>query len=352
MLLVWRDPRRTHRRVWVRREIEKGKEMVETVVEEPYPVEMRKRVSWVMTLLVSLRLTGWRNGEASHDRTQPPPRLSRLEFLKIALGTLLRGYVILDATFCYVSTDPYFVTSGIGVDTSYPIETSSTSSVLYFLRLLPPRVLRSIVLAGQIYAMVTTMFFLPTLPAIGLNSLGLLPDEWSPQTWPLFFGDFSTISELGLRGMWGSWWHKMNREITATHGRSLAQAMSISGGSTLNYALLTTSAFLFSGIIHMGMIPPEPESTNLSANMMRLYVASFFWSQIPAFGIELVVSNLVARLAPGIVGWHASKVLVLIWTAFWLCLTLPILTVPFREIGYWQYDAVPASLLHALSGKG
>lgn len=353
VLLALRDPRRTHRRVWVSSTAVKtpaGGE--EQVVEEPYPLRLTKRVPWVLTLLVSLRLTGWRIGDASHDNTQPPRGMSRRRFLNIAIGTIAYSYLILDATSCYVRTDPYFSTSRMSVDAAYAAPTADMSVPLVLLRLLPPRLLRSSILAGQIFAMVTSMFYLPTLPAVCLNALGLLPDEWSPHTWPVFFGEFSAVGDRGLRGLWGSWWHGMNRQITATPGRAVAQALELPNKSIAAYALVTTSAFLFSGVIHMGMIPPEPESSVLSANEMRLCIAIFFWAQIPAFGVEMVVSKAIARFAPQVPQWRASKMLVLAWTAGWLCLTLPILTDPFREIGYWTYHAVPVSVLRGLAGKG
>lgn len=343
ILLVLRDPRRTHVLVGV---ASKG------VVEEPYPMEMRRRVAWVLTLLVSLRLTGWRIGEAAHDKTQPPRGMKRMEFLKIAVGTIACSYFILDATSCYVRSDPYFFRSGMSVDAAYPAPNADMPIALVLLRLLPPRLLRASILAGQIFAMVTSMFYLPALPAVGLNALGLLPEEWSPHTWPVFFGEFSAVGDRGLRGLWGSWWHGMNRQVTATPGRALAQALHIPTNSVVAYALLATSAFFFSGVIHMGMIPPEPESTVLSANEMRLCIAGFFWAQIPAFGVELVVSRAIARFAPQLPQWRVAKMAVLAWTAGWLCLTLPILTDPFREIGYWTYHAVPISLLQGLAGNG
>lgn len=350
VLLALRDPRRTHRRVWMKPSSTavKGEE----VVEEAYPVQLGRRIPWVLTLLVSLRLTGWRIADASHDKTQPPRRMSPREFLKTAVATITCSYVILDATSCYVRTDPYFFMSGMSVDAAYPAPTAGKPMVLVLLRLFPPRLLRSSILAGQIFAMVTSMFYLPTLPAIGLNAVGFLPDQWSPQTWPVFFGEFAAVGERGLRGLWGSWWHGMNRQITATPGRALAQALGLPSESLAAYALLTTSAFFFSGVIHMGLIPPEPKSTALSANDMRLRFAVFFWAQIPAFAVEVAVSKAIARFVPQIPSLRASKMAVLVWTAGWLCLTLPVLTSPFREIGYWTYHAVPVSLMKGLAGEG
>ena len=338
VLLVWRDPRRTHRRIWVSQEMKR-----EELEEEAYPAELTGRIPWVLTLLVSLRLTGWKIGEPSHDQTQPPPGTSRLRFLKTALSTVIQSYFILDASSCYVQNDPYF-TSSMSIDA--PLDSGSA-----FHSLLPPRLLRSSILAAQIYAIVPGLFFLPTLPALGLNALGYLPNEWSPQTWPEFFGSFSAIGDRGLRGLWGSWWHGMNRQITATHGGAMAEMLGVPSKSSFRFMMLTTSAFFFSGIVHMGMIPPEPKS-EISANMMRLYVAAFFWAQIPAFGIELAASKFFAHFAPNVTGKPIVKPLIFVWVAAWLCLTLPLLPIPFREIGYWKYHTVPVSVLKGLTGRG
>lgn len=354
VLLALRDPRKTHRRVLARTKPvtgEKNSEGDQVTLEVPYPKELKKRFSWVLTLLVSIRLTGWKIGEPSHDKTQPPRGMSRLAFLRIAVSSIVYSYLILDATSCYVRIDPYFHQSGVNVDDPYPSPSKDMPVLLVLLRLLPPRVLRSVVLAGQIYALVPGMFYLPVLPAIGLNYIGILPDDWSPHTWTRMFGDFSIIGERGLRGLWSSWWHGMNKQITSTPGRSLAKLFGIPSKSIWRYALITISAFFFSGVLHMGMIPPEPRSTVLSALQMRLRVGAFFWAQIPEFGVEEVVSKAIALWAPEAPHWRASKLVVLAWTAGWLCLTLPILTPPFREIGYWSYHAVPVSLLRRFAGK-
>ena len=356
VLLVCRDPRRTHRRVWISESAgyvsEKGSSGAEDVVEEAYPEGLARRIPWVFTLLVSLRLTGWKIGDASHDKTQPPARRSRAAFLKHAVPIAVQSYLLLDVAAFYVRTDPYFTTSGMEIDYPFPPPSAEMATWLVILTLLPPRLIRCSVLAGQIYAMVTGMFYIPLIPMVGLNAVGILPYEWSPHTWPLPFGSFSAVPESGLRGLWGKWWHGMNRQITAPPGRSLAQALGIPTKSTKGYALLTTSAFFFSGVMHMGLIPPEPQTSLLSTRWMRLHVAGFFWAQIPAFGFELAVSKLVAHLIPQALDWSVTRALVIAWTASWLCLTLPLLAVPFRELCYWHHYPMPVSLLQGLSGQG
>ncbi|KAL2040039.1 hypothetical protein N7G274_007442 [Stereocaulon virgatum] len=258
----------------------------------------------------------------------------------------------MDATSSYIHVDPYFHVSNMSIDTPFPPPMPGMPTLLIILRLLPPRLLRSGILAGQIYGLVTSLFLFFTPLAVGLNAIGFLSDEWSPHTWPVFFGNFSAVGERGLRGLWGSWWHHMNRQITVIPGRSLIQAAGIPTSSTLGYVVLTASTFFLSGIIHMGLIPPQPETRLMSANAMRIYVGAFFWAQIPAFGVEMLVSSIMARVMPTVMHWKVTKLLVLVWVAGYLSLTLPLLTVPFREIKYWHYWSVPVSLIRGLAGKG
>ena len=355
VLLVLRDPRRTHRRIQIAAQPGSGKvseKRREASVEEGYPESLAKRIPWVLTLLVSIRLAGWKIGDPSHDKTQSPPRLTRVAFSKHAFIIIAQALVTLDAASSYVLTDPFFVTPGMSVDEPFPPPSEDPPSLLNALRILPPRMLRCTAIAGQVYAMVTSMFYLPTIPAVALNTIGVVPDEWSPHTWSLFFGSFSAVGERGLRGLWGSWWHQFNRHITSAPGRELAQVMGIPTTSTIGYSLLTFSAFFLSGVIHMGMIPPEPASSLMTANMMRLYLGAFFWVQIPAFQIELVASNLVATSVPSLTHFPITRMFVLLWVAGWLSLTLPLLSVPFRELGYWRYFPLPVSLFRGLAGKG
>ena len=361
VLLVCRDPRSTHRRVWLSRRTDsslvshgkcKGDDAGDEfeLVEEAYPRDLTKRIPWVFTLLVSLRLVGWKIGDPSHDKTQPPAKMSRTAFMMRALSIAVTSYLILDVAAFYTRTDPYFTTPGMAIDHPFPPPSAEMASWIVMLRLLPPRLVRCSIIAGQIYGAVTNMFYIPLMLMGGLDAVGILPDEWSPHTWPLPFGHFSAIPQRGLRGLWGQWWHGINRQFTAPPGRRLAQALGIRTSSFPGYALLTISAFFFSGVMHMGMVPPQPLTSQMSAGWIRLYVGLFFWAQIPAFGFEVAVSNLVARFLPQALDWSVTRALVFAWTAAWLCLTLPLLAVAFQELSYWHFYAVPVSLLQG--GRG
>ena len=315
------------------------------ITEEAHPETLRARIPWVCALLVSLRLTGWRVGDGKHDAAQPAKQLSRSAFARHALAFVLFDFLILDATFLYVRHDPYFTTSDMGIDEPFQNTHRATPTFIACMQMLPPRLLRCAILAAQVFAMVSGMFYLPTLPASLLNGIGLLPDEWSPHAWPVFFGNFLSIWDRGLRGLWGGWWHQINREFVSSPGKALMEALGLPKRSLVSYALLITTSFLFSGILHMGLIPPEPLVGSMSTSGMRLHVAAFFWVQIPGIVFETMVEGAVRRCMPDDRHRLSTKTIALLWTVAWLCLVLPMLTIPFRDIGYWTTSPVGKGIL-------
>ena len=376
-LLALQDPRRAFRSIQIRTESPTGKthedetpgkaaiigppppanqygstHTRQDVWEESYPSELSKRVPWVLSLIVSIRLRDWKIGVSSHDKLQPSSRLSRASFLKHALAIILQGYIIMDTAGLYVETDPYFSRSNMSIDASFPHHPPSISSTLAMVRMLPPRLVRASVVAAQTYATVTLLFFIPTLPLLALNALGLLPDQWSPQAWAVFFGPVSAVARKGVRGLWGEWWHQEMRQMVSTPGRSLNRLLNISTSSILGYAVLTASSFLFSGIIHIGLVPPQPKYATLSANKIRLHIIAFFWVQILAFGVELLASKLSQRYLPAVRRTILAKIIAVTWTAAFLCYTLPILAVALRELGLWQVHPVPVSIWRGITGNG
>ncbi|KAI9846347.1 MAG: hypothetical protein M1837_004200 [Sclerophora amabilis] len=323
--------------------------------EEPYPAKLADRVGWVFSLVLSLRFTHWKTGNPSHDKTQPPTTLGRSHWTRHAIATIVQSYLIMDVASYFVQFDPYFITSNIHLDSPIqPLSDKSTPNAVHALQTwIPPRLFRLSLLGAQVYSAVTLMFFLPTLPALGLNALHLISDEWSPHTWPVFWGPLATVSERGVRGLWGGWWHQIMRNLTTSPARSLERLLNVRHSSLLDYTFLTVSAFFFSGILHMGLVPPEPIHSTLSPNTLRLSLAAFFWAQIPAFAIETAVSKLwPSRVSRGETLRPLVKVVLVIWTITWLYLTLPLLAVPFKELGYWKVYPVPVSLLGGLTGNG
>ena len=320
-------------------------------VEEPYPLDLSKRLPWVLTLLVSLRLSNWKIGQVSHDHKQPVKPVARVAFIKRALFLAIQSFLILDITSTWARQDPYFHVHGISIDEPFQNQLGKPWMYLSLLTRIPPRIPRTAVLAGQAYACITQGGSLPVIPIVGLSAIGFWPDEWSPHTWPIFFGPFSAVSKHGLRGLWGTWWHQTNRYLSIP-GRSLAQALGISTRSTVGYMLQVISAFGLSGIMHMGLIPPQSRGTALTAMEMRFYFAFFFWSQMFGIGIELIIVTILQRSFPRLMLPAVARCCTLLWVASWLSCTLPLLAIPARYLGYWTYSPIPVSLISRLAGQG
>lgn len=373
VLLVCHDPRKDFRRIYLKRGDQLTKKSDQTKIcdvtdptrkvehsqrteddsfyrEEPYPLSFPRRLGWVLTLLPSLRLPSWLISLPSHDRTQPPIGTTRAAFFRTALRSILEGYLILDLASLYTPYDPYFHRSGVAVDSPYPQPSISTPTIIITLwaARIPPRLLRTTILAAQIYALIPRLFPHAGMVPLALDYFNLVSDAWSPHTWPPFLGSFSYVLSRGMRGLWGQWWHQTNRHLISDPGVWLADELGLRPGGPARYALLVISGFGLSGVIHMGLIPPFPLHTSLSAMTMRLYVAGFFWAQIPCIFLELLVAKSIEIMVPGMNRGGVARFLTLAWVAAWLSVTLPLLSIPFRELGYWTHHPMPVSVLRGL----
>ncbi|KAL8686465.1 MAG: hypothetical protein Q9218_007089 [Villophora microphyllina] len=285
VLLVCYDPRSTFRRIRLKQQASKtsttsstkanGVEFDVEYWEEPYPAKLWKRIPWVLTLLISLRLSNWKTAVPSHDRTQPLRPIARPAFVRHAIFLALQSFLILDATAFLTRKDPYFHLRSTSINSPWPLPSFyPSSSLLSLLAILPPRLIRSAIISAQAYALITQGGSLPCIPIVLLNSLGFWPDEWSPHTWPPFFGPFSAVYRGGLRGLWGRWWHQTNRYLSVP-GRWFAERLGLRKGGMGMYALMVVSGFLGSGVMHMGLVPPRPLGTGMAAMEMRLWVGGF-----------------------------------------------------------------------------
>ncbi|KAK4542980.1 hypothetical protein LTR36_005978 [Oleoguttula mirabilis] len=319
--------------------------------DQPYPATLYSRLSWVAVLLISIRLTNWKINTPSHDRSQPrlPAFHSRTAFAKHAVLSFIRGYIILDLTRAYISHDPYFTDPTVSIRSPLPSPTS--------LQLAPPQLLRSLVVGAQAWALLSQMFYLPCLLPVGLHALGWLPDEWSPHNWPPYFGSPRAIFSQGVRGFWGQYWHQTMRWSVSGPGYALANMMRLGSGSMLRYAVISAVAFGLSGVVHMGLVPPEPLHATVNPNTIRLCVAAFFWVQPLAMFGELLVARIFARTTD-LQYWQHGPALRLrmlangVWVIAWFTLALSLLGEAGRQLGYWRVWPVPVSVWQGVRGAG
>lgn len=313
-----------------------------------YPDTLADRLSWVGTLVISLRLTDWKTGDLSHDSKQPAKRAgnpSHIRFAAVALLHVLGGYILLDLTAAYISTDPYFHHHAVAVSDRLPAPFD------WFW--LSPRLWRSLTIVLQAWALISPQYYMPCLIPVLAHWIGLLPDTYAPHLWPSFFGPPSVVLDKGLRGLWGSYWHQTLRHAVSGPGAYLSDKLGLRRGGLERYALLTVTAFFFSGLVHMGLVPAEPLYASIKANAVRLLFAGFFWVQPVGILAEVLVARAVKEtglftlIAPGR-RELVRRAMNLAWLLFWGSISLPLLGEAARQSGYWRVWPVPVSLYRGL----
>lgn len=127
------------------------------------------------------------------------------------------------------------------------------------------------------------------------------------------------------------------RVAVSAPGRSAARYLGL--GRVTAKIVVVFSSFFFSGFIHLGLIPPA----NTAAHELRLHVAGFFWVQPLGFALEMILQNVGVRLAQwaGLDlkqrrGRIMRRSVTLIWVLTWLSVTLPLLSKPYRQLGWWN----------------
>ncbi|MCJ1381617.1 hypothetical protein MMC17_004728 [Xylographa soralifera] len=325
--------------------------------EEPYPSTLSARIRWVLDLLPSIRLSGWKIGDLVHDSTQPPTPLTRRAYLRHAALIASTSFLLFDTATFLARHDSYFTDRSVPISSPYPsalstsVNHSALPRVLSPLLILPPYILRPLVIATHIYATMTLGGALATTPLL------VLPTPFSPHLYPMFFGPFSSVLDRGLRGLWGTWWHQTMRYQNSMPGRALAQYLGLQPGGRGDYALRTISAFGLSGWIHMGLVPPEPLG-GVDAWKVRMAVGVFFWVQVLGFAVEVGARDLARWMGLGKRGrerrWSkiGRRAGTLVWVLGWLCGTLPLLGWAGKELGYFGMYPLPVSLwMRVVEGK-
>jgi len=323
-----------------------------TTWEEPYPPTLLRRLSWVFILLFSLRLCNWHISIPTHDTRQPHASISRLAYIRRCLIIAATSFLILDTAAICAKHDPYFTLPTVGIASLLPpIPAHSDPNCtliwpLRFYHLVPSPIARALILCGHIYPLLTLPSALLSLPLL------LLPGPWSPHTHPPFFGSFSALPRRGVRGLWGQWWHQIMRYPTSFPGVSVSRALGLRPASRSDYLCRVVVAFMLSGWVHMGLVPPEPRYAGMWGKWgTRGWIAGFFWVQAVAFGVEVVLEGWWKRVGWGKSGFWAGrggrwvrKGLVMAWVAGWVGLTVPMVGVAGKELGWFSKYPLPVSL--------
>ncbi|KAF2220847.1 hypothetical protein BDZ85DRAFT_283768 [Elsinoe ampelina] len=320
----------------------------------PYPSSLSSRLTWVGTLLISLRFTNWRISSPHHDRRQPHAPLPRhhLEFILHALLRSLIGYLLLDLSSHLMSLDPYFTNPSIPLLTP-PSPSCPLPPLLQPLHASPLLTLafRASLVATQAWSLISQNYHLPmTLPA-ALHYLRLLPHTWSPHLWPPPFGPAKAVLTSGLRGFWSVYWHQAMRFVVAGPGEAVVDLLLGKGRGArgMRFMLLTLVAFGLSGCIHMGLVPRSPKG-EVGPGRIRLLVGGFFWVQPLGMAVERWGAGAVRGWVP--VGWREGRVgtwagmaAYAVWIFGWSCVCFPLLGEAGRQMGWFGNYTVPWSAL-------
>lgn len=321
----------------------------------PYPITLRARIPWTFNLVSSLPLDNWVISYRHHDRQQPrpPAAKSRKDFILIMTLHATLAYIIMDLTCAFTTTDPYFT------DPSVPLSSPLTRPPHPLLSTVPPRILRPAIISLQAYALIANLMPFPAVIATVINAAGLLPDRWSPHTWPPYFGPPKTFLERGLSGWWGAYWHQTMRWAAVGPGMAVADGLRLAERGLTRRAVVLMSAFGFSGCVHMGLVPPEPLHLPPGGRVevVRLCVAGFFWVQV----VGMLAEDVAWRVARAIVSeerrkgaawWWTRAFVNVVWLFAWFCCCMPLLGEAGRQLGWWRHWLVPVSVWRGLRGEG
>lgn len=354
------------------------------ILEQAYPEDITARANWVFTLLASTRMYAWVMGSPAHDQRQfshlrrKPQRCS---FVLSLLPTILfTQMILLPIIIQLVLHDPTITALTAQADPpnylfqrlpliSPSAEQPVPRTVSFLQTYVPHAVLSPLTHGFWAFSALTTGFALPAPFVVISNYLVNTPSiSWSPHVLPPYFGPISTVLDHGAAGLWGRWWHQHMRIMVSAPGLAVADSVGLTeervtqeahqGTMILKnarYVLQVISGFFFSGITHMGLVPPLA----CGAWGLRLRIAAFFWLQglaiiferfaglvWEAYGLRLNESKLVVT--------SMARILRLTWVLTWLCLTLPLLARPFDQLGWWKLwppPALPSKVLWFMRGE-
>jgi len=328
--------------------------------DEAWPPPIYERLRWVLNLVSSDRLARWKTGNARHDAKQYNRTPTRRKFCLDLVPQLVTASLFISGATMLSRHDPYFKAPHLSSMTSSytpPISAPKTVQLIY--SLLPAFAVRPLAIGFFGWALVTIEFALLAPPAVFLNYLtGLPPDNWSPHTLPPYFGSFTDGAlDNGVRGLWGTFWHAHLQNMILAPGKVLARAIGVDKKNEqgkqhwLGYALPMTSAFIFSGVIHMGMVPRNPafQVSNVGPWSLRWRIASVFWFQPVGVAIEMAMGKAIKSVVPkqyknekgqineeNVVIRTLFRTVRLGWVLTWLCCSAPFIALPFADLAFWN----------------
>ena len=324
------------------------------------PETLLERIPWAIDLLMNFRGPGWnwaipplpdlppfvkaKLGEPVNEASKSAISSvglrrfdTRKDIFNYRVPQFVGGYLVLDILKTTIMKDSYYV---LGPNT-YDVPPHLANLTPFQLKLFR-QCLTSITISVAL-EMVFMLLPLGMCLLCGPSVLGLRAEAWYyPSTW----GSFSNISNKGLNGLWGGWWHQTFRFVFAAPTNYLIKNGYLKARSTAAKLSALFFAFGISGCLHAaGSVTQFPLTHPWQAPV-------FFMLQ--ALGI-LIQSTVCLYLRPQIsqlpkVVRQAGNVM-FTWT--WLWYTGWLLVDDFARGGIWLFEPLPISPLRALGfGSG
>ncbi|TWU77861.1 hypothetical protein ED733_003439 [Metarhizium rileyi] len=312
-----------------------------------------ERLGWVLDLSVSFRGAGWNYSITSiphppvpviMELSSPvttsviPPRttsgytipLSETQLLTSRLTLIALCYIVLDFLSVQMMKDPYFI---VGPDNPHTLHTPlPESSLLLFYR-------ECLSMVG-IWAAINAMFSLNDMAQYYFFKT-YFPSRAALWHYASTFGSVSAISDRGLAGWWGAWWHQTFRLEFLGPSAYLLRKGYIKQGTQVADAIGLFSSFFQSGLMHAaGSLSSVPETKPWRSMV-------FFMLQ----GAGIVLQQLVARYlrknmeTPPRLVRQVGNVL---FCLAWLAMTAPFFIDDMASTGLWMFEPVPISPLRYL----
>lgn len=322
---------------------------------QSYPDNFADRFYWVSDLLINFRLPGW-NLAISPLPALPPfvkaplgepvdaksisgvsstglqRHDTRAELIRATIPKFVFGYFVMDLLKVVMMKDPYFTFGPTSYAPPWYLQGYSPWA-LYLIR----QALNSVaILVSLEMAFLLPVVFIGVIGGPGVFGLRAEPWYWLDR-----WGSWSNITDKGLGGLWGGWWHQTFRfEFSAPVNFCIRKGY-VQAKSPASKLLALFSAFAISGFMHYcGSISQFPRTHLWHAPI-------FFMSQAVGIATQMALCAMLQPLIksmPQTVRRSGNFAFVFAWllcTAWWL-------TDDFARGGIWLYEAIPISPLRGL----
>ncbi|CAL3961864.1 unnamed protein product [Diplocarpon coronariae] len=322
---------------------------------QSYPENFLDRYYWVSDLLINFRLPGWNLVIAPMPALPPFIKTqlgepvdaksrsgvssvglqrydTREELFRSRMPMFVVGYFLLDALKVIMMKDPYYIFGPTTYDVPSHLQGYSPLTVGFIREFLSAI---AILLSLEMTFLLAPVFICLIL---GPNRYGLRAEAWY---WPGIWGSWSNITEKGLAGLWGGWWHQSFRFVFTAPSNFLIREGFVRAGSPMAKFLALFFAFGISGFLHFAGSASQFPSTH------AWHAPIFFTLQALGIALQLTACSILyptIEKLPRLVRRAGNFMFVFVWlsaTGWWLA-------DDFARGGIWLYEPIPISPLRGL----